>query len=118
MRWKGLLFLFFLLGLFLAISLIFADSWLEAKFEDLGTSIVGAKVEVDGLDFSISGARGILFNVSGGDDLSLAEINEAANIITKNADSRAKVIFGAVHDKNLQKEEIKITVIATGFDKR
>lgn len=70
------------------------------------------------LDFSISGARGILFNVSGGDDLSLTEINEAANIITKNADSRAKIIFGAVHDKNLQKEEIKITVIATGFDKR
>lgn len=67
------------------------------------------------LDFSIGGARGILFNVSGGDDLSLVEINEVAKIITKNVDSRAKVIFGAVHDKGLQKEEIKITVIATGF---
>lgn len=70
------------------------------------------------LDFSISGAKGILFNVSGGDDLSLTEINEAAKIITKNADPRAKVIFGAVHDKSLQKAEIKITVIATGFDKK
>lgn len=70
------------------------------------------------LDFSISGARGILFSLSGGDDLSLVEINEAANIITKNADPRAKIIFGAVHDKNLQKEEIKLTVIATGFDKK
>ena len=70
------------------------------------------------LDFSINGARGILFNVSGGDSLSLTEINEAANIIIKNADSRAKVIFGAVYDKNLPKEEIKITVIATGFDQK
>lgn len=70
------------------------------------------------LDFSINGAKGILFNVSGGDSLSLTEINEAANIITKNADSRAKVIFGAVHDKHLLKDEIKITVIATGFDKK
>ena len=70
------------------------------------------------LDFSINGAKGILFNVSGGDSLSLTEINEAANIITKNADPRAKIIFGAVHDKNLLKDEIKITVIATGFDKK
>ncbi|MDP3991123.1 MAG: cell division protein FtsZ [Candidatus Nealsonbacteria bacterium] len=69
------------------------------------------------LDFSINGAKGILFNVSGGDDLSLNEISEASNIITKNADSRAKVIFGAVHDKRLQKQEIKITIIATGFEK-
>ena len=70
------------------------------------------------LDFSISGAKGILFNVSGGDDLSLDEINEAAKIITKNADSRAKIIFGAVHNKSLQKQEIKLTIIATGFDKK
>jgi len=70
------------------------------------------------LDFSISGAKGILFNISGGDDLSLDEINEAAKIITKSVDSRAKVIFGAVHNKNLQKEEIKLSVIATGFNKK
>ena len=70
------------------------------------------------LDFSISGAKGILFNVSGGDDLSLTEINEAANLITQTVDPRAKIIFGAVHDKHLQKEEIKLTVIATGFEKK
>ncbi|MFH1575390.1 MAG: cell division protein FtsZ [Candidatus Nealsonbacteria bacterium] len=69
------------------------------------------------LDASISGARGILFNVSGGDDLSLTEINEVANIITKDADPRARVIFGAVHEKRLQKDEIKITIIATAFKK-
>ena len=70
------------------------------------------------LDASINGARGILFNVSGGDDLSLTEINEAANMITKDADPRARVIFGAVHDKRLPKDEIKITIIATGFEKK
>ena len=70
------------------------------------------------LDASLAGARGILFNVSGGDDLSLTEINEAANIITKDADPRARVIFGAVHDKKLQPDEIKITIIATGFEKK
>lgn len=69
------------------------------------------------LDVSLSGARGILFNVSGGDNLSLNEINEAANMITKDADPRARVIFGAVHDKKLQKDEIKVTIIATGFGK-
>lgn len=69
------------------------------------------------LDFSIGGAKGILFNVFGGEDLSLAEIAEASKIITKNVDSRAKIIFGAVIDKRLQKGEIRITVIATGFDK-
>lgn len=69
------------------------------------------------LDFSINGAKGILFNISGGQDLSLTEVNEAAKIITKNADSRAKIIFGAVEDKKLPKGEVKITVIATGFEK-
>ena len=70
------------------------------------------------LDFSISGAKGILFNISGGQDLSLTEVDEAAKIITKNTDSRAKVIFGAVEDRKLPKGEIKITVIATGFEKK
>jgi len=67
------------------------------------------------LDLSIKGARGVLFNVSGGKDLSLSEINEAARVITQHTNPKAKVIFGAVHDKRLQKGEIKITVIATGF---
>ena len=90
----------------------------RAKGERKVEQAVALAVNSPLLDFSINGARGILFNVSGGDNLSLTEINEAANIITKNADSRAKVIFGAVHDKNLSKDEIKITVIATGFEKK
>lgn len=69
------------------------------------------------LDFAINGAKGILFNVSGGGNLSLNEINEVAKIITKTADSRSKIIFGAVKDQRLQKDEMKVTVIATGFEK-
>lgn len=67
------------------------------------------------LDVSIKGASGILFNVSGGRDLSLAEIEEVGKIITQEAKPGAKIIFGAVHDETLQKGEIKVTVIATGF---
>lgn len=68
------------------------------------------------LEISIDGARGVLFNVSGGMDLAMAEINEAAKIITDKIDPDAKVIFGAVQDDKLKKGEIKITVIATGFN--
>ena len=67
------------------------------------------------LDISIDGARGVLFNVSGGQDLTMWEINEAAKVITDSIDKDAKVIFGAVHDDRLKKGEVKITVIATGF---
>ncbi|MFH1820748.1 MAG: cell division protein FtsZ [Candidatus Nealsonbacteria bacterium] len=90
----------------------------RAQGERRVETAVSLALESPLLDFSINGAKSILFNVSGGDDLSLVEINEAANIITKTADSHAKVIFGAVHDNRLQKEEIKITIIATGFAKK
>lgn len=66
------------------------------------------------LDFSIQGSRGVLFNISG-NDTTLVEIQEAANIITKNVDPKAQIIFGAVKDDTLKKGEIKITVIATKF---
>ncbi len=66
------------------------------------------------LDSSIKGAKAVLFSVSG-NDITLNEIQEAAKIITKNADPKAQIIFGAVKDKNLKKGEIKITVIATKF---
>jgi len=66
------------------------------------------------LDFSIKGAKGVLFSVSG-NDFSLNEIQEAAGIITKSVDPKAQIIFGAVKDNNLKKGEIKITVIATKF---
>ena len=68
------------------------------------------------LDVSIEGAQGILFNVKGGDDLSLFEVNEAAELIRANAHPEANIIFGAVIDENM-KDEIHMTVIATGFDK-
>lgn len=64
------------------------------------------------LDFSIKGSKGVLFSVAG-NDITLNEIQEAAKIITKNVDSKAQIIFGAVKDSNLKKGEIKITVIAT-----
>ena len=67
------------------------------------------------LDISINGAKGVLFNVSGGPELTMWEINEAAKIITDSIDRDAKLIFGAVHDDRLKKGEVKITVIATGF---
>lgn len=67
------------------------------------------------LELSIHGARGVLFNISGGSDLTMMEVNDAAQIITESADPDAKIIFGAITDEDLKKGEIKITVIATGF---
>jgi len=68
------------------------------------------------LETSIEGARGVLFNITGGPDLGMFEVNTAAELIQKSADPDANIIFGAVIDENL-KDEILITVIATGFDK-
>ncbi|HMN19071.1 MAG TPA: cell division protein FtsZ [Candidatus Moranbacteria bacterium] len=68
------------------------------------------------LELSVDGAKGVLFNISGSNDLTMLEINEAANIITESIDPNAKVIFGAVVDDQIKKGEIHITVVATGFD--
>ncbi|MBI3888618.1 cell division protein FtsZ [Candidatus Nomurabacteria bacterium] len=67
------------------------------------------------LEVSIHGAKGVLFAISGGDDLTINEIQEAAKIITESIDKDAKVIFGTIHDNKLKKGEIKVTVIATNF---
>jgi cell division protein FtsZ len=67
------------------------------------------------LDLSIAGAHGVLFAISGGDDLTIHEIQEAARIITESIDKDAKVIFGTIKDDKLKKGEMKVTVIATGF---
>jgi cell division protein FtsZ len=67
------------------------------------------------LDVTIDGARGILFNVTGGQDLTLFDVNEAAEIIRKTAHPEANIIFGAVLDESMA-DKIRITVIATGFD--
>ena len=68
------------------------------------------------LDITIDGARGILFNVTGGSDLTLYEVTEAAAIIKETAHPEVNMIFGAVIDPNMG-DEIRITVIATGFDR-
>ncbi len=67
------------------------------------------------LDISINGAKGVLFTIAGGDDLTMFEIQEAAKVITESIDQDAKVIFGAIRDEKLKKNEVKITVIATSF---
>lgn len=67
------------------------------------------------LDVTINGAQGVLFNVTGGPDLTLMEVNEAAEVIADMVDPNANIIFGAVIDEALD-DEIRITVIATGFD--
>jgi cell division protein FtsZ len=67
------------------------------------------------LEVSITGAKGVLFAIAGGDDLGMLEIQDAARVITESIDPHAKVIFGAIKDDKLKKNEIKVTVIATGF---
>lgn len=66
------------------------------------------------LDVSVSGAKGVLFNITGGPSLTLFECNEAADAVSQAVDPNANVIFGVVFDPNLD-AEVKITVIATGF---
>jgi cell division protein FtsZ len=67
------------------------------------------------LDISMEGARGVLLNITGGTDLALSEISDAADVIAQAADPEASIIFGAVIDPKIE-NEIRITVIATGFD--
>ncbi|MBI5878949.1 MAG: cell division protein FtsZ [Chloroflexi bacterium] len=110
------------------ITLDFAD--VRAIMQERGTALMavghgtGESRAVDAaqaavrsplLDMTIDGARGVLFNVTGGSDLSLFEVNEAAEIIRSMTDPNVNMIFGAVIDPAL-KDEVRITVIATGFD--
>jgi len=79
-------------------------------------AIDAAKAAIDSplLEMSIDGAKGILFTIMGGSNLGMFEVNEAARIITESADPNARIIFGAVIDEDM-KDEIQITVVATGF---
>lgn len=88
----------------------------RASGDDRAVEAAKAAINSPLLELSIDGAQGVLFNVSGGDDLTMAEIGESAKIITESIDEEAKVIFGAVTDENLKKGQLKITVIATGFE--
>jgi len=69
------------------------------------------------LETSIEGARGVLLNITGGPDLGLFEVNEAAEVVAQAADPEANIIFGAVIDETIR-DEVRVTVIATGFDSR
>ncbi len=88
----------------------------RASGENRAQEAANQAIQSSLLDVSIEGAQGILFNVKGGDDLSLFEVNEAAEMIRANAHPEANIIFGAVIDENM-KDELHMTVIATGFDK-
>ncbi len=110
------------------VNVDFAD--VKAIMQDSGTALFGvgyaqgenraaqaakAAIKSPLLDVSPRGAKGVLFNASGGGDISLSEINEVGKIITEEISPEAKVIFGAVQDEKLKKGELKVTVIATGF---
>jgi cell division protein FtsZ len=111
------------------VNVDFAD--VKAILQDSGSALMGigmasgenraaeaAKYAINSplLEFSIDGAKGILFNVSGGPDMTMLEINEAANVITESIDPNAKVIFGASVDESAKKGELTITVVAAGFE--
>lgn len=68
------------------------------------------------LEVSIDGAKGILFGVAGNRDLKMVEINEIAKVITASVDPSARIIFGAYHDRKLKAGQLKVTLIATGFN--
>jgi len=88
-----------------------------ASGEDRATQAAKSAINSPLLNVSIDGAKGVLFNISGSvDDLTMAEINDAASTITESVDPNARIIFGASIDENANEGEIKITVIATGFD--
>lgn len=83
--------------------------------ENRATQAAKAAIESPLLELDIVGAKGILFNITGGNDLSMFEVDEAARIITEAADPDANIIFGAVVNDSYT-GEIKVTVVATGFD--
>jgi len=87
----------------------------QASGENKAIEAAKSAISSSLLDMGIEGARGVVFTITGGPDLGMLEVNEAARIITSSADEEAKVIFGAVIDEHM-KDEIKITVVATGFN--
>ena len=88
-----------------------------AKGEGGARAAAEAAIKSPLLEASIEGARGVLFNITGGKDLSLFDVTEASNIITEAVDAEANIIFGAVINEELE-DEIRVTVIATGFERR
>jgi len=85
----------------------------ENKAEDAAKEAIQSPL----LETSIEGARGVIINITGGEDLGLQEVNTAAELIQRSVDPEANIIFGTVIDPNMS-DEIKITVIATGFEEQ
>ncbi len=83
----------------------------ENKAEDAAKQAIQSPL----LETTIEGARGVIINITGGEDLGLQEVNTAAELVQRSVDPEANIIFGTVIDENM-KDEIQITVIATGFD--
>ena len=87
----------------------------RAQGEDRAKKAIAAALNLSLIETPCSKAKGVLFNVSGGEDINLVEINEMADEIRRRVAPDAKIIFGAVQGEDLKKGEIKVTVIATGF---
>jgi len=87
----------------------------RGRGENRAAEAARAAVSSPLLDVSIRGARGVLFNIVGGRNLGLHEVNQAAQVIHEVVDPEAEIVFGAAIDEDLG-DEVKVTVIATGFD--
>jgi len=111
------------------INVDFAD--VEAIMREAGMAVVGVGISSGNdravkavtqainsplLDISIEGAKSVLFGIAGGRDLKMTEVNEAARTITENVDPGAKIIFGAYNDRKLKPGQVKVILIATGFN--
>jgi cell division protein FtsZ len=88
----------------------------KGRGENRAADAARAAVSSPLLDISIQGARGVLFNVVGGRNLGLMEVNQAAQVIHEVVDEDAEIVFGAAIDPELGDDEVKVTVIATGFE--
>lgn len=86
-----------------------------ASGENRAAEAAKAAINSPLLDISINGAKGVLFSIAGGDDLTMHEIQDAAKTITESTDPEARVIFGTIKDDSLNKGELKVTLIASGF---
>lgn len=87
-----------------------------ASGQDRAIASVTQAVNSPLLEASIEGAKGVLFGISGAKDLRMSEVNDIAKIIHEAVDSSAKIIFGAYHDKRMKPGQVKVTLIATGFN--
>jgi cell division protein FtsZ len=110
------------------INVDFAD--VKSILQDAGPALMGigiasgekraeeaAKIAINSplLDLSINGAKGVLFSIAGGKDVTMFEIQDAAKVITESMDPDAKVIFGTIEDEKMNKGDVKVTIIASGF---